>query len=170
MLTDGPTTGSWCKLLSGGKLEYLKYWQYFVWLVLRVLVLWALRVLGVVRKCFQYAQYTGSIKYFSTISLCTAVSISSSAFYYSQHSLFTDGPTKGSWTKFLSGGKHEYLEYWLLCREYMLRALEIFTGLTLLILWVLQPLLMFVLRVLLVVHGVLYCSSFCQSSQYLGLQ
>ena len=27
--TDGPTDGSWSKLLSGGELEYLEYWQYF---------------------------------------------------------------------------------------------------------------------------------------------
>ena len=73
-----------------------KYWQYFVRLVLRVLVLRALRVLGVVPKYSQKAQYTGSMRYIPTIYLCTAVSTISSAFYCRQHSLFTDGPTKGS--------------------------------------------------------------------------
>ena len=112
LLTDGPTNESWSKLLSGGELEYLEYWQYFVRLVLRVLVLRVLRVLGLVPKYFQYAQYTGSIKFISTIYLCTAVSTILSAFYCRQHSRFTDGPTNGSWRKLLSGRELEYLEYW----------------------------------------------------------
>ena len=73
-----------------------KYWQYFVRLVLRVLVLRVLRAHGVVPKYSQYAQYTGSMKYIFTNYLCTAVSIIPSAFYCRQHSLFTDGPTNGS--------------------------------------------------------------------------
>ena len=72
-----------------------KYWQYFVRLVLRVLVLRVLRV-HIVPKYFQFAQYAGSMKYISTIYLCTTVSITSSAFYCRQHSLFTNGPTNGS--------------------------------------------------------------------------
>ena len=63
-----------------------KYWQYFVRLVQRALILRVLRVLGVVPNYFQYAQYTGSMKDISTIYLFTAVSIISSAFYCRQHS------------------------------------------------------------------------------------
>ena len=75
-----------------------KYWQYFVRLVLREMVLRVLRVLGVltVPKYFQYSQYTGSMKYISTVYLCTAVSKILSPFYCRAHSLFTDVPTNGS--------------------------------------------------------------------------
>ena len=73
-----------------------KYWQYFVRLVLRVLVVRVLLVVAVVPKCFQHAQYTESIKYISTIYLCTAVSTISSALCCRQHPLFTYGPTNGS--------------------------------------------------------------------------
>ena len=61
-----------------------KNWQYFVRLVLRVQVLRVLRVHGVVPKYSQYAQYTGSVKYISTIYLCTPVSIISTAFHCRQ--------------------------------------------------------------------------------------
>ena len=130
-----------------------KYWQYFVRLVLRVL-----RVLGVVPKRFQYAQYAGSMKYIPDI-LSTSIH---PRFYNFIRILLQTAITFHGWShewelKQISfGGGTRVLRVLAVLREYMLRALEISAGSTLLILRVLQPFRMFVLRVLLVVLGVLY--------------
>ena len=70
------------------------------------------------------------MKYISTIYLCTAVSIISSAFYCRQHALV---PRIGVETKCFRGGTR-VLRALAVFREYMLRALEISTGSTRLIL------------------------------------
>ena len=90
--------------------------------------------------------------------------------YCIQHSLYTDGPTNGRWSKLLSGEGTRVLRVLAVFREYMLQAFKISTGSALLIVRTLQPFQMFVVRVLLAVLGVLCCSSHTQYSQYLGLQ
>ena len=137
LLADGPTNGSWSKLLSGGELEYL-YWQYLVRLLLRVMVLRVLRVLGVVPKYFQQAQYSGNMRCIPTIYLRTAVSI------FHPHFIAENTFTVDGWShewelkqNTFSGGTR-ILRVLAVFWEYMLRAPEIPTGSTLLILWVLQ--------------------------------
>ena len=100
------------------------------------------------------------MKYISTIYLCAAVSIISSAFYCRQH-LFTVHGWSHEWElkQITFWGGTQVLRVLAVFREYMLRALEISTGSTRLILWALQPLRIVVLRELLVL-GVLYYSSY----------
>ena len=73
------------------------------------------------------------------------------------------------WSKLLSGGGTRVLRVLAVFREYMLRALEIYTGSMLLTLWALQPFRMFVLREMPVLEA-LYYSSYSEYSQDLGLQ
>ena len=96
-----------------------KYWQYFVRLALRVLVLRVLRVLGVVSKCCQYPDHLSVHRRFDNfirILLLTA---------------FTVHGWSHEWelNKLLSGGKLQYFDYWQYFGN-MLRALEISTGST----------------------------------------
>ena len=113
LLTDGPTNGSWSKLLSERGTQ-----------VLRILAVF--RPVGAAGTGTASTASTRSSTtilsmrpvyweyevYFDHLYLCTAVSTISCAFYRRQHWLFTDGPTNGSWSKLLSGGGHEYVAYW----------------------------------------------------------
>ena len=80
-----------------------KYWQYLVRLVLRVL-----RIHEVVPKYSHYAQYAGSMKYISTICLCTAVS------HFTADSIHCSRivPRMGVEENYFRGGELEYLEHW----------------------------------------------------------
>ena len=105
------------------------------------------------------------MKYILTIYLCTAVLTISSAFYCRHHSLLRMVPRMGVEANYFRGGTR-VLRVLAVFREYMLQALEISTGSTLLTPGALQPFRMFVLLAL----GVLYYSSYSQYWQYLGLQ
>ena len=80
-----------------------KYRQYLVRLVLRVL-----RIHEVVPKYSHYAQYAGSMKYISTICLCTAVS------HFTADSIHCSRivPRMGVEENYFRGGELEYLEHW----------------------------------------------------------
>ena len=99
-----------------GELKYLEYWQYFVRLVLRVLVLRVLRVLrvlGVVPQYFQCAQYTGSMKYISTIYICAPPFRQFHAHFIADSIDYSRMvPRMGVEANYFRGGGHEYVAYW----------------------------------------------------------